>query len=74
MAKKETPECGPNLHLAAGLFFIFSSGNQMEQSRCRESANSSSFSRSVYSEIEEVGWEHLVRLSEDLKFLSFHVM
>ncbi|KAL9461184.1 hypothetical protein AB3S75_004227 [Citrus x aurantiifolia] len=47
---------------------------ELEQSRCTESANSSSFSRSVYSEIEEVGWEHLVRLSEDLKFLSFRVI
>lgn len=31
MAKQETPECGPNVHLEAGLFFIFSSGNQMVQ-------------------------------------------
>ncbi|KAJ4714655.1 E3 ubiquitin-protein ligase FANCL-like [Melia azedarach] len=47
---------------------------RVEQSRLIELANSSSFSRSVYAEIEEVGWEHLVRLSEDLKSLSFRVV
>ncbi|XP_044510904.1 E3 ubiquitin-protein ligase FANCL isoform X5 [Mangifera indica] len=46
----------------------------IEQNRFRALANSSEFSRAVYSEIEEVGWEHLVRLSEDLKFLSFRVL
>lgn len=25
-------------------------------------------------QIEEVGWEHLVRLGEDLMFLSFRIM
>ncbi|XP_031275254.1 E3 ubiquitin-protein ligase FANCL isoform X1 [Pistacia vera] len=47
---------------------------RVEQNRHRALANFSSFSRAVYSEIEEVGWEHLVRLSEDLKFLSFRVL
>ncbi|KAL5821948.1 hypothetical protein ACOSQ3_023830 [Xanthoceras sorbifolium] len=46
----------------------------MEQSRCRELAISASFYRTVYSEIEEVGWEHLGRLSGDLEFLSFRVL
>ncbi|OMP01722.1 hypothetical protein COLO4_11640 [Corchorus olitorius] len=45
-----------------------------EQARCRELAKSSSFYRVVYSEIEEVGWEHLVRLGGDLTFLSFRVL
>ncbi|KAM7520355.1 hypothetical protein LguiB_019317 [Lonicera macranthoides] len=45
-----------------------------EQTRCRELALSSSFYRTIYSEIEEVGWEHLVRLGEDLMFLSFHII
>ncbi|XP_059624069.1 uncharacterized protein LOC132267041 isoform X7 [Cornus florida] len=44
-----------------------------EQKRCREASLSSSFHCTVYSEIEEVGWEHLVRLSQDLKFLSFRI-
>ncbi|XP_021890515.1 E3 ubiquitin-protein ligase FANCL isoform X5 [Carica papaya] len=49
----------------------------LEQSRCRElakSSSSSSFYRSVYSEIEEVGWENLVRMSGDITFLSFRVL
>ncbi|KAH7520353.1 uncharacterized protein LOC107424969 isoform X2 [Ziziphus jujuba] len=37
-------------------------------------AKSSTFYRSVYSEIEEVGWEHLVKLGEDLTFLSFRIL
>ncbi|XVF17460.1 hypothetical protein REPUB_Repub10bG0124000 [Reevesia pubescens] len=45
-----------------------------EQERCRELAKSSSFYRAVYSEIEEVGWEHLVRLGRDLTFLIFRVL
>lgn len=47
---------------------------QTEQTRCRELAKSSTFYRTVYSEIEEVGWEHLVRLGEDLTFLSFRIL
>ncbi|XP_062144726.1 uncharacterized protein LOC133852069 isoform X3 [Alnus glutinosa] len=47
---------------------------QTEQTRCRELAKSSIFYRTVYSEIEEVGWEHLVRLGEDLTFLSFRIL
>ncbi|XP_076905650.1 uncharacterized protein LOC143561448 [Bidens hawaiensis] len=35
---------------------------------------SSSFSRAIYSEIEEIGWEHLVRLAEDLSFATFRVV
>ncbi|GLU20178.1 hypothetical protein SLE2022_363900 [Rubroshorea leprosula] len=45
-----------------------------EQIRCLELAKSSSFCRTIYSEIEEVGWERLVRLGGDLTFLSFHVL
>ncbi|XP_012079473.2 E3 ubiquitin-protein ligase FANCL isoform X2 [Jatropha curcas] len=52
--------------------------NQMEsttvQNSCRDLAISSSFYRSIYSEIEEVGWAHLVNLARDLKFLSFRVI
>lgn len=46
----------------------------MERIRCRELASSSSFCSTIYSEIEEVGWEHLVRLGEDLTFLSFRIL
>lgn len=45
-----------------------------EQTRCRELALSSSFYRKIYSEIEEVGWEHLLKLGEDLSFLSLRVL
>ncbi|KAL9158348.1 hypothetical protein ABFS82_08G062000 [Erythranthe guttata] len=45
-----------------------------DQSRCREMAITSSFCRRIYSEVEEVGWEHLVKLGDDLLFLSFRVM
>lgn len=41
---------------------------------CPELALSSSFSRAVYSEIEEIGWEHLVKLAEDLSFVTFRVI
>ncbi|KAK2981236.1 hypothetical protein RJ640_030625 [Escallonia rubra] len=44
-----------------------------EQVRRRELDLSSSFCRTVYSEIEEVGWENLVRLGEDLTSLSFRI-
>ncbi|KAI3798954.1 hypothetical protein L1987_34241 [Smallanthus sonchifolius] len=37
-------------------------------------AQSSSFSHAIYSEIEEIGWEHLVRLAEDLSFVTFRVV
>ncbi|TYI40691.1 hypothetical protein ES332_A02G180700v1 [Gossypium tomentosum] len=45
-----------------------------QQARCRELAKSSSFYSTVYSEIEEVGWEHLVRAGGDLSFLIFRVL
>ncbi|KAE8715758.1 Zinc ion binding, putative isoform 2 [Hibiscus syriacus] len=45
-----------------------------QQARCRELAMSSSFYSAVYSEIEEVGWEHLVRVGGDLNFLIFRVL
>ncbi|KAK8716576.1 hypothetical protein V6N13_043882 [Hibiscus sabdariffa] len=45
-----------------------------QQARCRELAKSSSFYSTVYSEIEEVGWEHLVRVGGDLNFLIFRVL
>uniref|UniRef100_A0A1D1Y2S0 E3 ubiquitin-protein ligase FANCL n=1 Tax=Anthurium amnicola TaxID=1678845 RepID=A0A1D1Y2S0_9ARAE len=35
---------------------------------------SSSFYQAIYSEIEEIGWEHLIRLEEDLSSLSFRVL
>ncbi|GFQ01697.1 E3 ubiquitin-protein ligase fancl [Phtheirospermum japonicum] len=35
---------------------------------------SSSYCRRIYSEVEEVGWEHLVKLGDDLTFLSFRVL
>ncbi|KAL6529998.1 hypothetical protein OROMI_028643 [Orobanche minor] len=45
-----------------------------EENRCRELAMTSSFCRRIYSEVEEVGWEHLIKMGEDLTFLSFHVI
>ncbi|KAK8673062.1 hypothetical protein V6N13_111418 [Hibiscus sabdariffa] len=45
-----------------------------QRARCRELAKSSSFYSTVYSEIEEVGWEHLVRVGGDLNFLIFRVL
>ncbi|XP_047315464.1 E3 ubiquitin-protein ligase FANCL isoform X2 [Impatiens glandulifera] len=47
----------------------------MEQIRCRNmvsssSSSSSSFHSTVYKEIEEIGWENLLSLSEDLRLLS----
>lgn len=39
----------------------------------RRMAPSSSFYRNVYSEIEEIGWEHLASFREDLTSLSFRV-
>ncbi|GMI67996.1 hypothetical protein like AT5G65740 [Hibiscus trionum] len=45
-----------------------------QQARCRKLAKSSSFYSTVYSEIEEVGWEHLVRVGGDLNFLIFRVL
>ncbi|KAK4416373.1 E3 ubiquitin-protein ligase FANCL [Sesamum alatum] len=44
-----------------------------DQSSCGQ-LMPTSFSRRIYSEVEEVGWEHLVKLGEDLTFLSFRVM
>ncbi|PIN07383.1 hypothetical protein CDL12_20047 [Handroanthus impetiginosus] len=45
-----------------------------DHSRCQELAMSSSFCRRIYSEVEEIGWEHLVKLGEDLTFLTFRVV
>lgn len=44
--------------------------------RCIELAKSSSLYGEIYSEIEEVGWERLVRLGGDLNliFLSFRIL
>ncbi|KAI3886247.1 hypothetical protein MKW92_038798 [Papaver armeniacum] len=42
--------------------------------RDKQGSSSSSFHRSVYSEIEEVGWEHLVHLSEDLTYMTFRIL
>lgn len=43
------------------------------EDRRRERVKSSSFHCRVYSEVEEIGWENLVRVGDDLRFLSFHV-
>ncbi|XP_031384766.1 E3 ubiquitin-protein ligase FANCL isoform X2 [Punica granatum] len=45
-----------------------------ERIRCRELGGSSSFHDKLYSEIEEVGWDHLVRLGDDVTFLSFRTL
>ncbi|XP_059283531.1 uncharacterized protein LOC132037087 isoform X3 [Lycium ferocissimum] len=45
-----------------------------EQKRCQELAKSSSFYRRIYSEVEEIGWEHLVKFGEDMRLLSFRVV
>ncbi|XP_057784387.1 uncharacterized protein LOC131001811 isoform X2 [Salvia miltiorrhiza] len=45
-----------------------------DKNRCRELAMSSSFCRRIYSEVEEVGWEHLLKMGEDLTFLRFCIM
>ncbi|KAE8693378.1 hypothetical protein F3Y22_tig00110813pilonHSYRG00293 [Hibiscus syriacus] len=45
-----------------------------QQARCIELAKSSSFYSAVYSETEEIGWEHLVRVGGDLNFLIFRVL
>ncbi|XP_027179295.1 E3 ubiquitin-protein ligase FANCL isoform X2 [Coffea eugenioides] len=42
--------------------------------RCQKLGKSSSFYRRIYSEVEDVGWEHLVRMGEDLTYLSFRVI
>ncbi|XP_024023332.1 E3 ubiquitin-protein ligase FANCL isoform X2 [Morus notabilis] len=44
------------------------------QTRSKELDKSTRFHRLVYSEIEEIGWEHLVRLSGDLTLLSLRVL
>ncbi|XP_042045338.1 E3 ubiquitin-protein ligase FANCL-like isoform X1 [Salvia splendens] len=44
------------------------------KNRCRELAMSSSFCRRIYTEVEEVGWEHLVKLGDDLTFIRFRIM
>uniref|UniRef100_A0A6N2LR55 FANCL UBC-like domain-containing protein n=1 Tax=Salix viminalis TaxID=40686 RepID=A0A6N2LR55_SALVM len=54
-------------------FYCFGLQDFIEQKRHKELANLSSFYRLVYSEIEEVGWEHLVRFDGDLEFLSFRI-
>lgn len=47
---------------------------EMTQARCKELAGTSSFYRLVCSEIEDIGWEHLVKLSDDLSSLSFRII
>nr|GMC62680.1 E3 ubiquitin-protein ligase FANCL isoform X1 [Ipomoea batatas] len=44
------------------------------QKKCQELASSSSFYSKIYSEVEEIGWRHLVRLGEDLTSLSFRII
>ncbi|XP_024971860.1 E3 ubiquitin-protein ligase FANCL isoform X1 [Cynara cardunculus var. scolymus] len=54
---------------------VYAGMNISEKStECPKLALSSSFSRTVYSEIEEIGWEHLVKLAEDLSFVTFRVI
>ncbi|GER28202.1 zinc ion binding [Striga asiatica] len=45
-----------------------------EEAKIRETAMSSFFCRRIYSEVEEIGWEHLVKLSDDMTFLSFRLV
>ncbi|PON80814.1 Fanconi anemia complex, subunit FancL, WD-repeat containing domain containing protein [Parasponia andersonii] len=45
-----------------------------EPTRSKELATSTRFHRLVYSEIEEIGWENLVRLGGDLTFLSLRIL
>nr|GMC64035.1 E3 ubiquitin-protein ligase FANCL isoform X1 [Ipomoea batatas] len=45
-----------------------------DQKKCQELASSSSFYSKIYSEVEEIGWRHLVRLGEDLTSLSFRII
>ncbi|XP_030496358.2 uncharacterized protein LOC115712235 isoform X1 [Cannabis sativa] len=45
-----------------------------EQTRSEELCTSTRFHRLVYSEIEEIGWEHLGRLGGDLTFLSLRIL
>lgn len=45
-----------------------------EQTRSKEKVHSTKFHRLVYSEIEEIGWEHLVRLRADLTLLNLRVL
>ncbi|KAG6392536.1 hypothetical protein SASPL_146760 [Salvia splendens] len=45
-----------------------------DKNRCWELEMSSSFCRRIYTEVEEVGWEHLVKLGEDLTFIRFRIM
>nr|XP_010939324.1 E3 ubiquitin-protein ligase FANCL isoform X2 [Elaeis guineensis] len=46
----------------------------MEQGSRQELPPPAPFYRSIFSEIEEVGWEHLVRSEEDLSSLSFRIL
>ncbi|XP_062101357.1 uncharacterized protein LOC133807187 isoform X2 [Humulus lupulus] len=45
-----------------------------EQTRSEGLDTSTRFHRLVYSEIEEIGWEHLGRLGGDLTFLSLRIL
>ncbi|CAI9111209.1 OLC1v1011380C1 [Oldenlandia corymbosa var. corymbosa] len=45
-----------------------------EQAPANELGKSSDFYRRIYSEIEEIGWDRLVRIEEDLKHLSFRIV
>ncbi|KAL3813719.1 hypothetical protein ACJIZ3_014987 [Penstemon smallii] len=46
----------------------------MDSSKERKLGISSSFCRRIYSEVEEVGWEHLVHSGKDMTLLSFRVV
>ncbi|CAI0405440.1 unnamed protein product, partial [Linum tenue] len=63
--------CLTNL-LSGPIRFCFQ--ERADQTRFRELAKSSSFCSKIYSEIEEIGWEHLANFSGDLKFLSFRIV
>lgn len=46
----------------------------LQQTQYTKLAQSSSFHRSVYLEIEEIGWEHLLSLDEGLTYLRFRIL
>lgn len=53
-------------------FVVVASDSKVPEDHCRDVCLIISIIS--YVQIEEVGWEHLVRLSEDLKSLSFRVV
>ncbi|KAK9166096.1 hypothetical protein Scep_001287 [Stephania cephalantha] len=56
-----------------GWDFAAMSSEHIAQNKFERRTPSSSFYSSVYSEVEEVGWENLVKLDESLAFVSFRI-